>query len=327
MTIAVIVLLISTLAIANIASRNAQSAERAIHQNAKAHVEQYTQEARRQIKQECMVAPRPERDRCAQAIQDRAREQQRREYEVEAQRNSAVWNEAMGEAAIQGLPFAAMTVILIFAAFLLQAHANRHAVEAFGQAREDAQSAASAAEKGVRAANRTAAAAAKQIKISEDTAYRELRAYIGLRTSITRISSGLIKGRIMVKNAGQTPARFKLYIGTWIGPFPLPALPPDAPAPNLFEQHNPFVNARGFESIDWFHPTHNHGTADEIDAWVANPTGKLLYIFGRVEFTDLMKRTNRILTFCYRNHGQPKLHEGLETIPLPWGNDYEERDL
>jgi len=156
----------------------AQSAEDANQRTANKYATLYAKEAGDEIESECGVGTPTQRHDCSQAKYDRAREGQRREYEVEANRDSAVWNEAMGRAAIIGGFYGAMTIALVFGTFLLQSSANRRAQEEFGHARRDAQDAAAAAERSIAASIKTAEAAMEQVKIARDTAYRQLRAYV-----------------------------------------------------------------------------------------------------------------------------------------------------
>jgi hypothetical protein len=269
-----------------------------------------------------VIIPVSKRLDCQDAIKQATREQQRREYEVEADRNSAVWNEAMGEAALIGGIVSILTVVLVFLTF------EREMLNAKA-ARGDAKDAANAAERALEAANKTAKAAAGQVKIARETAYLQLRAYLSIdRITVLDVTKGVITGSLFVKNAGQTPAAIKFYVNQWIGDV-VGSIPPEAPAPYFFAQHNPFVNARSIEEIKWFYPLHTEGNPEGIAALCAldRPPARLFIIYGRIEFTDYQGKLSRVLHFAYRNNGRIEVGEKFEFIAFPFGNTYEEREL
>lgn len=217
-------------------------------------------------------------------------------------------------------PVALFTLALVVSTVLLWQATLRLASEA----RESATEQAGKMERSVKAADRTAAAAANQVKIAQDTAYRQLRAYIGVEPSVELVGPQIINCRIDVHNAGQTPARFKVFVGTWIGPFPVAGLPAEAPEPIWHGQHNPFVNARSTEIVRWFHPpspSQNEQSGLDIANMIANPGTRTFYFYGRVEFTDFLKK-ERTLRFAFRRHGTPVIGQPIDLIPLNFGNEY-----
>src|SRR5262245_40616375 len=109
---AIVGLTVSTLVLSSISFSGAKNAELLNEEHAQTRVRAYGREADAEIKQQCSILPTALQADCRQSIYDRVREEQRRELEVEAQRNSAVWNEAMGEAALMGAMFSVATLIL-----------------------------------------------------------------------------------------------------------------------------------------------------------------------------------------------------------------------
>jgi hypothetical protein len=123
---------------------NAEGAQRANQQNAKVHAAYYAEEARAHAQRECGKALPAEKHDCTEAIYEEAREQQRREYEIEASRDSAVWNEAMGRAEVLGGIYGVVTIVFVFAAFLLQRRAYDQATNDSREARREAADAVAA---------------------------------------------------------------------------------------------------------------------------------------------------------------------------------------
>ena len=100
------------------------------------------------------------------------------------------------------------------------------------------------------------------------------------------------------------------------------------PEPVRDNHISPYANARSIQRLDWFHPFEPFGTEQDTKDWIADQEGRQLYYYGRVEITDYLKRSKRVLNFCFRNRGRPTQGEQKsEMVPLPWGNDYEERQL
>jgi hypothetical protein len=287
--------------------------DRAYVENAAKRADDYRRAADDEFSQRCIWLLPLQAEECRYNANNAAAEQAHEEHDLAAQRQTAWWTKWMGLAAIVGVIASLVGVGLVWFTFRETRAATRVARREYGRGRLEAHKAEGTAQ--------------EQLGIAQDTAYRELRAYIGLSAHIASVNPGLVKGRLSIRNAGQTPAKIKLYKGTCIGPFPLATLPPGALEPHLFEQLNRYVNARGAERIDWFHPFYESGTPEEVTQWLEEPAGRALYFYGRIEFLDFLGKKTRILHFRYRNHGPPKKGEPLEMIQLPWGNEYEERDL
>ncbi len=237
----------------------------------------------------------------------------------------------MGEAALIGALFTIVTILLVYRTFEEQRAANAHARRQFLHAREDALATARAATETLAATNKIADAASEQVKIAQEAAYRQLRAYISIeKPKVTSVTKTAIVGKLTIRNAGQTPAAIKLYLATRIEKYPSLEIPEGAPAPLLFSFHGPYINAHSSEIVTWFYqleslkPTQD-GPA-EIARVIAEPVDFALYLYGRIEFMDY-KRHRRVLKFAFRNEGGLTLGDaGDRMIATPWGSDYEDLD-
>lgn len=228
-------------------------------------------------------------------------------------------------------PIVVLTLILALATlglWVFTAKLWRATVNMANDARQSAIDQGDKMEQHITEAAKSAMAATDQIKISQDTAYRELRAYLSVESmEIADVQSDALKGKIIIRNAGKTPAAIQVFIAQYVGPHPLTALPAEAHAPMRWTFHSPYLNATSAESIDWFYPMITHlgpGVGlDDLKRVMQYPKNVVIYCYGRVEFIDYMRR-KRILHFAYRNHGGIELGSPCEMIPLPFGNDYED---
>jgi hypothetical protein len=143
--------------------------------------------ARHQANYECAGLPPPKEASCRHPIISRAREEQRREYEVEAQQNAALWGEAMGKAALIGMFFTVFGLVLIFETFDQQRAANRRARKEFLLARKHD---------------------LRSLKHSQWVSHQELRPYVFVdKITPEQLSDRVFRIVVWLKNFGQTPAR------------------------------------------------------------------------------------------------------------------------
>jgi len=77
----------------------------------------YRDDANRQIHERCLRPPGLHEPQCVEQIQDAARENQRREQDLAAQKMTAWWTKVMGVAALIGMTLSAIGVWLILATF------------------------------------------------------------------------------------------------------------------------------------------------------------------------------------------------------------------
>jgi len=219
-------------------------------------------------------------------------------------------------------PVALFTLALVVSTILLWRATLRLASEARTASLDQAEK----TERSIEAAAKSAQAATEQVKIVQDTAYRELRAYISVDdVSVVSVRDGEFDGTITIHNAGATPAQIEVYLTGWIGDFPTPKPRDLGSAPYRAANHRSFLNRNGVETIQWFYPTTG---ADKpgMAAIVAKPSGvgaKAFYLYGRVEFTDFQRR-RRIIHFSFRNNAVPKVGSKFKMCPTIRGNDYED---
>jgi hypothetical protein len=278
---------------------------------------EYKQHADGEANDRCRLIAASEQAECRYSIYHSAHEAGLREREVEADENNAVWVKAAGRAAILGIIFTLLSLFLLWANFAEQRITNR-------QSRADAKDAAASAGKSLAAANKAAKAAAAQVEIAQDTAYRDLRAYLSIVVEGDKPSKSILSGTVIIRNAGQTPAGIKLFINTWIGPWPTED--PHTKGPPLLEDphHQPYINRGCEERVAWFYPWAGDAQ-DEIGKLFGERSEKVaLMVYGRVEFIDFMKR-ERVLNFSYRDNGFVEMGKPIEMVPTPKGNEYEDR--
>lgn len=130
----------------------------------------YARDAEEQIRGRCSRLPPTNRAECVRKADQAARENQRSEKDLAAQKVTAWWTKIMGEAALTGLALSIIGVVLIWTTF----HETRKANE-----------------------------------IAQDTAKRQLRAYMGIdETVLTVPEDEFGKGEVVFrfKNFGATPA-------------------------------------------------------------------------------------------------------------------------
>ncbi|MGN6488119.1 MAG: hypothetical protein ACTHLT_09915 [Devosia sp.] len=210
---------------------------------------------------------------------------------------------------------------------------NKRAIDLVLESGEDAERALSIAAQNAVAAGEMAKSAAGQLRIAQDTAYRQLRAYLSVESvNIIMAQAGFLKLQLELRNAGDTPATISLFLAAWVGPHPLAALPANAPDPIRFNFHSPFINVNCVQKIDSFYPIPTQTTAETaaegIAALIADGLANNLFVYGRVEFLDFQRHL-RVLHFSYRIHGGIKHYgiQNIELIPTSFGNRYEDRGV
>ena len=298
-------------------------------ESAAEEADEHRREAYNQISENCLSLPAAQARRCTYQARNTYYQQQHEDADLAAQRQMAMWTKWMGIAAFFAILVSIAGVFLVWTTFRETRRANVTASKEFARARLDARKAAKSSEEALRIGTKSAAAAADQVTVAQDTAYRELRAYLSVEeVTIELVTADFIKGKLVVRNAGKTPAQIKVFMTGWIGPHPQPKLYGVGPTPYDYRMHKPFINRGGAESIDWFFPLlpiqGDVDAAADIAKLVADPVHTVVFVYGRIEFFDFLQR-ERILHFAFRNHGAIKIGEGCEMYPLPFGNHYEER--
>ncbi|MCP1844036.1 hypothetical protein J2R78_007003 [Bradyrhizobium sp. USDA 4538] len=129
----------------------------------------------------------------------------------------------------------ALVTGLLFLAAAIQAGLFVWQLGYMREGMKDATLAASAAKESADAAKLQAAVASGTLQTMQDTAERQLRAYVGVdNASIKQVETGSPEVAVYIKNFGQTPAHdVKMWIHMWIERHPLrvklPEPPPDLP--------------------------------------------------------------------------------------------------
>jgi hypothetical protein len=174
------------------------------------------------------------------------------------------------------------------------------------------------------AMGKLAAHASDEVAITQDSAYRNLRAYLSVKHVIcTWFSDEMISGKIVFENAGVTPAEIRVFSIGWIGKWPLNKPRDEGPEPQQHLNSKPFINRGSEDTVQWFYPAGMESVKKEIAEWIADPKALIFYLYGRAEFFDYRRR-KRVIHFSYRANGYPKLGDVFELVPTPGGNDYED---
>ena len=174
----------------------------------------YAARAANQIEQSCLGIAPPQKTKClkvaAPEYRLKIRDNQREQDDLAAQQTSALWTKIMGVVAVFGTALSAIGVALVWTAFIETKRTNLIAM------RENARNTLRAVQSGYETskalsiAKRNAAIAMKQVKISEDTAQRQLRAYLAFQVEEKEPPSLTAEGQIIIPygiiNYGKTPA-------------------------------------------------------------------------------------------------------------------------
>jgi hypothetical protein len=289
----------------------------------------YARDAEGQIADRCSFLPTVDQPKCVDETVLAARSNQREEQDLAAQKVTAWWTRAMGVAAILGMVLSVFGVFLVFFTFGETRRANILNMRENARSTRRSVVAAQETSEALIAASKTAEAAAAQVEIAQENSYRELRAYLSFEdVEVVFAGQNFLKGHIFIKNAGKTPATVRIFLGRWIGPHPLPAIPAEAPEPGRMVSHGPFINANCRDKLDWFYPRGDQTL--ETEAAIANLSSPnfALYVYGRVEFVDFRRR-RRVLNLCFRNHGtiSPVGECKIEMVPTAYGNGYRDEGI
>jgi hypothetical protein len=155
-------------------------------------------------------------------------------------------------------------------------------------------------QRATKAAIRAADAAIAQAKISEDTARRQLRAYIFPRQLQMIITAASVTAHQKVHNAGQTPAyHVNILAGIDIRPHPIPdnanfAITPSAPI--VYAVINPGETLDGLLSVG------NTFGADMADK-IKDGNLRRLYVYGSIVYRDIFL-IERHSNFCFSYYGE-----------------------
>ena len=189
----------------------------------------YARHAADQIRQGCASITSPQQARClASAVDEYAlktRDNQREYDDLVAQRTSALWASIMGVAALLGMLLSAVGVLLVWTTFQETKQTNQISMRENARSTRRALASGNESAAALVIAQRNADAAARQVEVAQDTAKRQLRAYIG----VTKFRvAGLTADRIPtffleIQNSGQTSAnRVRVHTVTAWAPWDEP---------------------------------------------------------------------------------------------------------
>jgi hypothetical protein len=141
----------------------------------------------------CVRVPSVDKADCVEQAYQERRANERDEQDLVAQKTSALWAYIMGAAAVVGMALSAVGVFLVWTTFR-------------------------ATKAGNRIAERNVEAALEQVKIAQDTAARQLRAYLSFKPvemdEIT-VDRNPLEIRFTVENTGATPANEWVVVWAW----------------------------------------------------------------------------------------------------------------
>ena len=226
------------------------SVSRQAEANASDRAEEYRQDAERYVERRCLRLAVPAAEDCAREAYQAARENQRIEQDLAAQRMMAWWTQIMGVAALMAMAISTVGVWLVWTTF--------------------------------RETKRTADAAFNANDIARHGMKEQLRPYLYPARGWFEMSEHLPTALVEIKNFGQSPAlETESWIHIWVECFPLhdplPAAPPH------FQKAKCVIGPGG--STEVMHPRPNplnEQSRAEIEAGRA-----ALYVYGRIEYRDI----------------------------------------
>jgi hypothetical protein len=151
---------------------------------------------------------------------------------------------------------------------------------------KDATIAAKAAKESADTSKIQAEVARDTLKTMQDTAERQLRAYVGVSdASIHKVETGAPEAIVHIKNFGQTPAYdVRAWIHMWIAEHPLSEVLPDAPEdlPKGTAVIHPGTH------VAFFMPKEPPVKAEFIP--LLGTAAGTIYVYGIIKYRDVFKR-------------------------------------
>lgn len=173
----------------------------------------YARHAADQIRQGCASIAPPQQAQClVDAVDEyaiKARDNQREYDDLVAQRKSALWTSIMGVAALLGMFLSAVGVLLVWTTFRETKRTNQIAMRENARSTRRALASGHESATALAIAQRNADAAARQVEVAQETAKRQLRAYISV-VSISQMKPPTVgeafSSKVKFVNHGRTPA-------------------------------------------------------------------------------------------------------------------------
>jgi hypothetical protein len=245
--------------------------------NKRAEYSEYTYE---KVAQSCIRIVPIERLKCVNEAFEAKRNYEANQYDLEAQRKSALWAYIMGAAAVIGMALSAVGVWLVKTTFDETRKANEIAID-------DGKSAQKHSETVINLQ-------VKQLEHMADASYKTLRAYvvIDLMTADIDFKDGVLRGigfGALISNVGQTPARiFDAFSDCWLVPKGSPL-----PEANLFPKDDVVLdvslgNTKGSQNVAKVYYTRN-----ELEC--LNAGTHALIIFTVIRYRDIYERVQEVI--------------------------------
>jgi hypothetical protein len=139
-------------------------------------------------------------------------------------------------------------------------------------------------QRSMKVAESAASSAERSVEIMQDTAKRQLRAYLSVdRAAIDFPEPGVPRIAVVIKNCGQTPAHeVRHWIHHWILPYPLVEELPEAP--DGFVMSSALIGAGGVSEMEFTRP-------DPIEPKHLLPqlgtAMGTIYVYGKVTYKDV----------------------------------------
>lgn len=272
-------------------------------------VHHYQRDADRQIAGHCPRTPGPVRTECVNQRREAAREKQREEYSLGAQKVAAYWTRLMGIAALVGVLLSAVGIYLIFKTF----EETRQQSGDFNRSVEHAARSAQAMEAVAKSMARTAKMMAETVKINKQISDVQARVFaMRNRAYIT----------VKVGNAHFQEQKNEIYFAAWPKMFNIGSIPAcnvraaikvgilPAPLPPDFVLEIPdFADTKG-NTIPQNDDRRLFGLMREFIpdgdvAQVMSGSGRAFYAWGRIIYDDEFGQ-GRTTDFCFSHYWLPK---------------------
>jgi len=160
---------------------------------------------------------------CQEQVARSAREQERQEYELDADQRQAIWSAASGTAAAFSLLFSLVTIAAIYFTYWEQRYSNRVQLANFLDSRRRAR---------------------QSLAHAQTVSHYQLRPYVFVdKISADRLSDRMFRVTVWLKNFGQTPARHLEAIVTSYVTYDLHKLKPHKTRADLIELDTAAPNA------------------------------------------------------------------------------------
>jgi hypothetical protein len=170
--------------------------------------------------------------------------------------------------------------------------------------------------KSMKVAEAAATATEQSVKTMQDTAHRQLRAYVSVdRAWIEFPEPGVPKVTVVVKNAGQTPAHnLRHWIHQWIERYPLTTQLPTPP--NGFVMSSSLLGAGATHDMQIKHPQPiiKPSFVDEIGT-----SEGTIYVYGEIRYEDVFG-IEHFTKYRLMHGGQEKPPPGVLS-PCEEGNE------